>query len=346
MNTVTEAIHQKQAIPAQKKTVLSGIQATGSLHLGNYIGALSVWVRDQDVYDNYFFIANLHSLTIPEAVKPEYLHNKSREIVAIYLAAGLDPAKTTIFLQSDVFAHPYFGWLLTCLTPLGWLERMTQFKSKAERAQTIGAGLFTYPCLQASDILLYKPAYVPVGEDQRQHLEMTRDVAQRFNNIYGDYFQLPEALIRASGARIMGLDEPEAKMSKSVAETSRNHAIRLLDEPAVMRKAIMSAKTDTNSVISFTEGSPGVKNLLTIYETMTGQSRESIEAQFAGQGYGTLKKTVAEAVIEALRPLQERYAQITSEPGYVDQVLKDGAARASAVADRTLADVRKLVGIN
>jgi tryptophanyl-tRNA synthetase len=329
-----------------RKTVLSGIQATGSLHLGNFIGALSVWVKSQDQFDNHFFIANLHSLTIPEAVTPQYLYNKSREIVAIYLAAGLDPAKTTIFLQSDVYAHPYFGWILTCLTPIGWLERMTQFKSKSERAETISTGLLAYPTLQAADILLYKPAYVPVGEDQRQHLELTRDVAGRFNSLYGDYFPLPEPLIRASGARIMGLDTPEAKMSKSVAETSKNHAIRLLDDPKAITKAIMSAKTDTDSIVSFADGSPGVKNLLTIYETLTGESRAAIESRFAGQGYGVLKKAVAEAVVETLRPMQERYAQITAEPGYVESVLKDGAARASEVANRTLDDVRRLVGVN
>jgi len=328
-----------------KKTVLSGIQATGSLHLGNYIGALSVWVKSQDEFENYFFIANLHSLTVPEAIKPEYLVKKSREIVGIYLAAGLDPQKTTIFLQSDVFAHPYFAWILMCLTPIGWLERMTQFKSKSERAETIGTGLLAYPSLQAADILLYKPAYVPVGEDQRQHLELTRDLAQRFNNLYGDYFPLPAALIRPSGARIMGLDTPEAKMSKSVAETSKNHAIRLLDAPEVMKKIIMSAVTDTDRVISFEHGSPGVKNLLTIYETLTGQSREAIETHFAGQGYGGLKKDVAEAVIETLRPMQERYKEFTADPTYIEAVLKDGAQRAVSVADKTLADVRRMVGV-
>lgn len=332
--------------PNGKRTVLSGIQATGSLHLGNYIGALSVWVKSQDEFNNFFFIANLHSLTIPEAVKPEYLYSKSREIVAIYLAAGLDPQKTTIFLQSDVYAHPYFGWILTCLTPIGWLERMTQFKSKSERAETISTGLLAYPTLQASDILLYKPAYVPVGEDQRQHLELTRDVAQRFNNLYGDYFPLPEPLIRPHGARIMGLDTPEAKMSKSVAETSKNHAIRLLDDPKVITKVIMSAKTDTDSVISFEHGSPGVRNLLTIYETLTNETRDQIEARFVGQGYGALKKQVAEAVVGTLSPMQERYKQIMAEPGYVEDVLKDGAARAAAVADKTLNDVRRLTGIN
>lgn len=329
-----------------KKTVLSGIQATGSLHLGNYIGALSVWVKSQDEFNNFFFIANLHSLTIPEAVKPDYLYSKSREIVAIYLAAGLDPARTTIFLQSDLPAHPYLAWLLTCLTPIGWLERMTQFKAKSERAETIGTGLLAYPALQAADILLYKPAYVPVGEDQRQHLELTRDVAQRFNNLYGDYFPLPEPLIRQSGARIMGLDEPDNKMSKSVAETSKYHAIRLLDDPKAISKAIMSAKTDTDNIVSFTDGSPGIRNLLTIYETLTGEARDQIEARFSGQGYGTLKKAVAEVVVETLRPLQDNYRRITSEPGYVESVLRDGAARAGAIADATLADVRRLVGVS
>jgi tryptophanyl-tRNA synthetase len=345
MASAQESTVLAEAASADKKTVLSGIQPTGTLHLGNYIGALSVWVANQSQYHNLFFIANLHALTIPEAIKPDYLRHKAREIVGIYLACGLDTQHSTLFLQSDMPQHPYLGWIMTCLSPLGWLERMTQFKAKSSKAETVGAGLLAYPALQAADILVYRADYVPVGDDQKQHLELTRDIAQRFNHLYGEYFPIPQPLIREHGARIMGLDDPEAKMSKSTAETSRTHAIRLLDDPKAIRKTIMSAVTDSGGEISFERGSPGVRNLLTIYEVLSSKSREAIEAGFAGQGYGQLKKEVAEAVIETLRPVQERYQQIMSDAAYVEEVLKEGARRASEIADQTIRDVRARVGI-
>ncbi|MGH2687974.1 MAG: tryptophan--tRNA ligase, partial [Actinomycetota bacterium] len=233
-----------EAPPAAKPRVLSGIQASGRLHIGNYVGALSRWAEEQDRYENYFFVADLHALTIPESVRPDDLRDRVNEIVAIYLACGLDPAKSVLFRQSHVPAHAILGWILTCMTPVGWLERMTQYKSKSE-GRSAGAGLFTYPALQAADILLYQARFVPVGDDQRQHVELTRDVAMRFNHMFGELFVLPEPLIRETGARIMGLDDPTMKMSKSLAEQRGGHAIALLDPPEKIRNAVMRAVTDS-----------------------------------------------------------------------------------------------------
>ena len=328
-----------------KKRVLSGIQPTGKLHIGNYIGALSVWVQTQSLYENIFCIADLHAITIPEAIEPGELALKTREMAALYLAAGLDPDQSVIFLQSDVWAHPYLAWILGCCTPLGWLERMTQYKSKAANLEVISAGLLTYPVLQAADILLYKPDLVPVGEDQKQHVELARDVAQRFNHLYGDCFPLPAPQIRVSGARIMGLDAPETKMSKSIGAIRRGHAIGLLDSPDVIKKAIMSAVTDTSSETRFDHAGPGVRNLLVLYEALSGESRAAIEDQFEGRGYGTLKKALLELAVSTLKPIQERYHELTADPDYLERLLEDGAERARAIADATVAEVRGLTGL-
>ncbi len=329
----------------RKKTVLSGVQPTGSLHLGNYVGALSVWVENQSQYNNLFCVANLHALTIPEAVNAAELRHNSRQVAALFIAAGIDPEESIIFIQSDVPAHPYLAWILGCCTPLGWLERMTQYKTKSAQAETIGSGLLNYPALQAADILLYKADFVPVGEDQTQHIEITRDIAQRFNHLFGECFPLPAPLTRASGARVMGFDDPTVKMSKSIAETRPGHAVSLLDDPDTIRKVIMRAVTDPGNETRFDYAQPGVKNLLVLYEVLSKEPRAAIEEKFAGKGYGFLKRELADLVIETLKPIQERYRQITTEPGYLDRLLAEGAGRASAIAERTLAEVRQLVGV-
>lgn len=328
-----------------KKRVLSGIQPSGNLTIGNYLGALQQWVAEQDVYDCFFCVVDLHALTLPQ--EPMALRAKTREVAALYIAAGIDPERAAVFVQSHVPAHSELAWLLTCLTPLGWLQRMTQFKDKSAKQQqdSIGAGLLNYPVLMAADILLYHAAAVPVGDDQRQHLEFTRDIAQRFNHLYGDVFTLPEAMIPKEGARIMGLDNPLAKMSKS--EESEYHAVYLLDSPDAIKKKLMRSTTDSHRDIRFSADPEraGVNNLLTIYQSLTGLPREAIETSFAGKGYGDLKKAVVEQVITRLEPLQERYRQLTNENGYLDQILAHGAEQARAVADSTLAEVRECIGL-
>lgn len=329
-----------------KKRVLSGIQPSGNLTIGNYLGALQQWVAEQDVYDCFFCVVDLHALTVPQ--DPVALRQKTREVAALYLAAGIDPQRSAVFIQSHVPAHSELSWLLTCLTPLGWLYRMTQFKDKSAKQQqeSVGAGLLNYPVLMAADILLYQAAAVPVGDDQRQHLEFTRDIAQRFNHLYGETFTIPEAMIPKEGARIMGLDNPLSKMSKS--EASEYHAVYLLDPPDVARKKIMRATTDSNREIRFSNEPEraGVNNLLTIYQALTGQTREAVEASFeTARGYGDLKKTVADAVVERLAPLQQRYTELVGEAGYLDEILAQGAERARSVADATLAQVQERMGL-
>lgn len=327
-----------------KPRVLSGITATGKLTIGNYIGALSVWAQEQDRYENFFFIADLHALTIPEDIEAGELRTRIKEIVALYLACGLDPERSVLFLQSRVPAHAILGWIFDCLAPVGWLERMTQYKAKSARANP-SAGLLTYPALMAADILLYQPQFVPVGDDQRQHIEFTRDLAQRFNSMFGELFTIPDALVRKSGARIMGLDDPTAKMSKSRAETHEGHAIGLLDPPERIRKSIMRAVTDSGSVVDSSALSPGVDNLLVLYEALSGASREDTINRFEGQGYGALKKDVVEVVLERVGPIQARFNEIHGDQAYLDAVLDQGAERADAVAGQTLNRVMELVGL-
>jgi tryptophanyl-tRNA synthetase len=333
---------------SDKQVVLSGIAASGRLHIGNYIGALRQWVAEQDTYQNYCFIADLHALTVPHDVVGLELAESTRRIVALYVATGLDPERSVLFRQSDVRAHTELNWLLACVTPMGWLNRMTQFKAKSQARETekISTGLYAYPVLQAADILLYQAHYVPVGEDQKQHVELTRDIAQRFNATFAPVFREPQALLPGAGARVMGLDDPAQKMSKTTAAAKQGHAVGLLDPPDVARKAIMRAQTDSGSEISFETGGAGVRNLLTIYRALTDRSVEDIEAELAGRGYGDLKRTVADAVVETLVPIQKKYEELLADRAYLDSVLTEGAAKASQVAEDTLRRAREAIGLD
>lgn len=345
MDTLVMPDATVQQTNRSRPTVLSGIQSTGMLHIGNYVGALSLWAANQHQYNNLFMVANLHTLTVPEMVNPRELRQKSREVAALYIACGIDPDQSIIFLQSDVPAHTYLAWILGCCTPVGWLERMTQYKVKAGAQETVGSGLLNYPTLQAADILIYRANYVPVGDDQNQHLEITRDVAQRFNHLFGDYFPLPETLNRRSGARIMGMDDPSQKMSKSVAAKKQGHAIALLDPPDVVKKTIMGAVTDAGHNIRFETASAGVKNLLVLYEVLSGHTRPSIESHFSGKGYGTLKRELVDVVTSTLQPMQSAFHALMQDHTHLDGLLSSGAAKASRIANQTVADVRELVGV-
>lgn len=325
-----------------KKRVLSGIQPSGNLHIGNFVGALRRWVAVQDEAENYFCIVNLHAITVPQ--DPVVLRAKTRELAGLYLAAGIDPVKSTVFVQSHVPAHTELCWILNCMTPMGWLERMTQFKDKAVKHQErVSAGLFAYPVLMAADILIYQAHLVPVGDDQRQHVELARDIAIRFNNRFGDTFVVPEATFGGAGKRIMSLSDPTQKMSKDAEDPSGSLA--LLDTPDVIRKKVARAKTDPGQEVRFDPTRPGVTNLLDLYQALTGESQDDIETRFVGKGYADLKRDVADAVIAELEPLQRRYRDLTSEFGYLDTILRDGGERASAVAQRTLDDVTAKVGL-
>jgi tryptophanyl-tRNA synthetase len=325
-----------------KKRVFSGIQPSGNIHIGNYLGATRHWVAMQDDYDNIFCIVDLHAITVPQ--EPKVLKAKIREVTGLLLAAGIDHKRSIVFVQSHLAEHSELAWILNCFIPMGWMQRMTQFKEKSgKQKEQVSVGLFDYPALMAADILLYNTDVVPVGEDQKQHVELARDTAQRFNNIFGETFVLPEPLIAESGARIMGLDNPTKKMSKS--EEGPNHAIALLDPPDVMRAKIMRATTDSLKEIRFEVNRPGIYNLLTIYQTFTGKDKKEIETQFEGKGYGDFKKALAEVVIEGLRPLQERFKELTADPGTIDAILTEGAAKAQPLARKTLAKVHKAVGL-
>ncbi len=325
----------------------SGVKPSGGLHLGNYLGAIKRWVDDQDRYENVFCIVDLHAITVPQ--DPVALRQQTREVAAFYLAAGLDPARTIVFVQSHVSAHAELGWILNCVTPMGWLERMTQFKDKAakegENRERISTGLFDYPVLMASDILLYDANFVPVGDDQKQHVELTRDIAERVNRLYGngtDILVVPQPLIAETGARIMGLVDPTKKMSKS--DDLPGQAIGIFDDPSNIRKALMRATTDSERTIVFDPARPGVNNLLTIYQVLTGLERDAIEAHFGGRGYGDLKKEVATAVLDTLAPIQARCRSLI-EGHDLDDILLDGANRASAIANRTLERVATAMGL-
>ncbi len=322
--------------------VFSGIQPSGEPHLGNYIGAIRNWVADQERYDNYFCIVDEHAITVP--YEPAEMRSRVRELAAVLVACGIDPERSVLFVQSHVPEHTELTWLLICNTPMGWLERMTQFKDKAgSRRERVGAGLFTYPVLMAADILLYQTSVVPVGDDQKQHVELARDIAGRFNNLYGEVFTVPEPVIREVGARVMGLDDPTKKMSKSVE--GQHHAIGLLDEPDLVRRRIGRAVTDSLREIRFDEERPGVHNLLTIHHALSGQEKAAIEAHFEGKGYGDLKKEVAEVVVESLAPVRQRYAEITADPATVDGILEAGRERARPAAEATMESVRRAMGL-
>ena len=326
----------------RRARVFSGIQPSGMLHIGNYLGAIQQWVAGQGEKTNFICIVDLHAITVPQ--EPAALRRQIRELAALLIAAGIDPQQTTLFVQSHVRAHAEGCWLLNCVTPLGWLERMTQYKMKAQKQESILTGLLDYPILQAADILLYDTDEVPVGEDQKQHVELTRDIAQRFNGLYGETFVVPKPVIRESGARVMALNDPTAKMSKS--DFTRGHAIRVNDSPDEIRWVIKRAVTDALASIGFSNdpARAGVNNLLQIYELFTGQSRESIESHFAGKGYGALKADVTEAVIEGLRPIRERFERLIADPAEIDRILSIGASQARAVADPKVRVVMERVG--
>lgn len=325
-----------------KKRVFSGIQPTGDIHIGNYIGAIRNWVSSQSEYENLFCIVDLHAITV--AQPPGLLKLKTRELAGLLIAAGIDPTESSLFVQSQVSAHAELAWILNCFIPMGWMERMTQFKEKSKKQkENVSVGLFDYPALMAADILLYETDLVPVGEDQKQHLELTRDVAQRFNSLYGETFKLPEPVIPRVGARIMGLDDPTKKMSKS--EGRSGHSVRLLDSPEEIRAKIMKAVTDPGKEILFDESKPGIHNLLTIFQVFTGREKTEIEGHFEGKGYAELKREAAEAVIEALRPLQKKFKELSESPGYIDSLLVQGAEKARPMAEKILRRVKERIGL-
>ena len=329
----------------KKKVMLSGIKPTGDLTLGSYLGAIKNWAERAEQYDCYYFMADLHALTTRN--NPADLRRRTLEQLAQYVACGLDPQKNTLFLQSHVPAHAELGWVLNCYTMFGELSRMTQFKDKsAKNADNINGGLFTYPALMAADILLYQPDYVPVGDDQKQHVELTRDVAQRFNNLYGDTFRVPEPWIPKVGARIMDLLEPTSKMSKS--DEIGNGRVCLMDKPDDIMRKFKRAVTDSETgrcVYFDPEKKPGVANLMQIYSACTGKTFEEIETEFDGKGYGAFKPAVGEAVVELLRPIREEAEHILRDKAYLEGIYRDGAERASRVAERTLRKVYKKVGL-
>ncbi|MEZ5401420.1 MAG: tryptophan--tRNA ligase [Bryobacteraceae bacterium] len=336
-----------------KSRVFSGVQPTGDLHIGNYLGAIKNFVRLQHDYECIFCVVDLHAITVYQ--KPEELRAKILEIAGLFLAAGIDPKVSSLIVQSSVPAHAELAWMLTCVTPIGWLHRMTQFKAKAEQWKqkmgsgqddalaSVGDGLLQYPVLMAADILLYNAAIVPVGDDQAQHLELTRDIAERFNTLYGDTFVVPATKLPSLGARVMGLDDPTKKMSKSA--TSAGHAIGLLDPPDVARKKIMRAVTDTEPGVNFSSPGPGVANLLGIFQAFSEWDNDRMRAHFEGMRYGDLKKQVAEMVLSHLEPFQQRYREITGDPAYLDGVLADGARRVAPIAGGTIRTVKGRMGL-
>lgn len=329
-----------------RRRVLSGIQPTSGLTLGNYLGAIKGWVQRQAENENFLFIANLHAHTLPQ--DPAQLRKNTIELAALYLACGLDPKQCTLFVQSQVRAHAEAGWLLTCITPLGWLEKMTQYKDKSEKLESVPTGLLTYPTLMAADILLYHPDEVPTGEDQKQHIELTRNLAERFNYLFGETFKLPGTRIPEVGARIMGLDDPLKKMSKSRAAEVQGHAIMLTDDADTIMRAFKRATTDSGREIRFSEDpeKAGVNNLLSIYLVITGKSKEQCERDFeTARGYGDLKVKVAEVVIAELAPIRQRFLALMNDPAELDRLLKIGAEQASSIAEKTLATMKERMGI-
>ena len=324
------------------KVLYSGMQATGNLTLGNYLGALKNWVSLADEYECYYGVMDLHSLTVRQ--DPAEFRKRARALLTLYIAAGIDPEKNCLYLQSSVPAHAELAWILDCFTYMGELSRMTQFKDKsAKHADNVNAGLFTYPVLMAADILLYQTDVVPVGQDQLQHLEITRDIAQRFNSIYGDVFTIPEPYIGKVGAKIMSLQDPSKKMSKS--DENPNASIYLMDGPDTIRRKCKRAITDSEATIAYRDEQPGLKNLFDIYCTCTGKTSEEAVAEFQGQGYGQLKEAVGEAVVSILKPMQDRMAEIAADKSYLDKVIKENAERAYYSANKTLRKVKKKIGL-
>ncbi|WP_183022778.1 tryptophan--tRNA ligase [Helicobacter pylori] len=323
-----------------KKRVFSGIQPTGQIHLGNYLGAIKHWVEMQDEYENLFCIVNSHAITLP--IDPIFLKSQTYELVKLLLACGINPERSGLFIQSEVDEHPALAWLLNCQVSMGEMQRMTQFKDKSlKNPKSVNVGLFNYPILMASDILLYQSDLVPVGEDQKQHLELTRNIAEKFNRDFGDCFKVPEPLIAKVGARVMGLDDPKVKMSKS--HQGANHAIFLLDEPDIIVKKIKKAATDSIGVIEFDEKREGIFNLLNIYMLLSNESPEKIEERFKNKGYGDFKKELAEVVIQSLKPIQERYQEISDDE--MKAVLNCGVEKARPLARATYQKAKELMGL-
>ena len=325
----------------EKKVLFSGMQATGNLTLGNYLGALKNWVSMNEDYECYYCVVDEHSITVRQ--NPAELRQRAHALLTLYIAARLDPEKICIYYQSHVSGHAELAWILNCYTYMGELQRMTQFKDKsAKHADNINAGLFTYPVLMAADILLFQADVVPVGIDQMQHLELTRDIAQRFNGIYGDVFKIPEAYLGKVGAKIMSLQDPSKKMSKS--DENPNASIYLMDDPDTIIRKFKRAVTDSGSEVRYSEDKPGVSNLIDIYRATTGKSVEEVEKEFDGKGYGDFKLAVGESVVDVLKPLQERVAELSKDKTYIDSIIKNNAERANYVATKTLRKVQKKVG--
>lgn len=324
-----------------KKVIFSGIQPSGDLTLGNYLGAIKNWVKLQEEYECYFCVVDLHAITVKQ--EPKDLRKKTLEVLAIYIASGIDPEKNTMFIQSHVPAHSEASWLLNCSTYMGELSRMTQYKEKSKKnGESIGAGLFIYPVLMAADILLYQTDLVPVGKDQLQHLELSRDIGERFNRAYSDTFVIPEPYIAKIGAKIMDLQEPTKKMSKS--EENVNGSILIMDPPEVIRKKINRAVTDSLGEVKYNDEQLGVKNLMTILMTITGISVEEIEAKYEGLGYSQFKKDVAEAIVSELEPIQIKIREYTADKTYLEGIYKKGAEKANYVANKTLRKMQKKIG--
>ena len=326
---------------SEKKIIFSGVQPSGTLTLGNYLGALKNWAELQEDYRCYYCVVDMHAITVRQ--DPAELRRRTLDVAALYMAAGIDPKRSVIYVQSHVPQHAELGWVLNCFTYLGELSRMTQYKDKAAKHQdNLNSGLFTYPVLMAADILLYQADLVPVGSDQKQHVELTRDLATRFNNLYGDVFTVPEPYIGKAGARIMSLQEPTSKMSKS--DPNPNGYISILDDADTIRRKVKRAVTDSDGEIRLSPDKPGVSNLLAIYAACRGATPEQAEAEFAGMGYGALKDGVSEAVIAELAPLQEKYRAIRGDKGYLEGILRENAEIASRAATKTLRKVHKKVG--
>ena len=322
------------------KRIFSGVQPTGNVHLGNYLGALRNWVTLQHEYESFFCIVNLHAITARQ--DPKLLAEKTRELARIYLAVGIDPGLSTIFVQSDVAEHAELTWILNCIARMSELERMTQFKDKARKQrENVGVGAFDYPVLMASDILLYQTDLVPVGEDQKQHLELTRDLSIRFNRDYGETFRIPEPFIPKVGARIMSLSDPANKMSKS--DDDANGCVRLLDDADSIQRKFKRAVTDSGTAIKFDASRPAITNLLTIFQLLTGKAPEQVEAHFAAKGYAQLKRELADVTIAFLEPLQKRAVAIDDQD--LTAILEQGAAKARGIASKTLAAVKERMGL-
>lgn len=330
---------------SDRRRVFSGVQPSGEPQLGNYLGAFKGWVDRQTQKDNFFCIVDLHALTV--SPDPDHLRQHTRELAATLFACGLDPEKSTLFVQSHVPAHAEACWILNCVTPVGWLERMTQYKDKMVVQERVSTGLLVYPVLMTGDILLYDAHEVPVGEDQRQHVELARNIGQRFNRLYGDLFVIPEAVIPETGGRVMGLNDPSFKMSKTYAHV-RGHAIRILDHPDEIRRSVMRAVTDSGSDISFSDdpARAGINNLLGIYKAITGLTETEVETHFSvARGYGDLKREVSEVIIDELTPVRERYEELMGDMAELDRLLAVGADQARAVSEPKLEEMKKCIGL-